>query len=132
MGVRRKKRVAGIIAEKWRFGESMHLRVQRVVGLSRARGLILRPPLAPREAMLFERCRSLHGAFMGRAICVIFLDDQLRVTSVKRLRRWRMVSDRAARHAIELEESTASELARSVGAKNSFDLRGASFTRSDP
>lgn len=132
MGGRRKKRVAGIIAEDWCFGESMHLLVQRAVGLSRARGLILRPPLAPSEAMLFRRCRSLHGVFMRRTICVIFLDEQLRVTSVRRLRPWRMVFDRGARHAIEIEEATACELASAIGAKNSFALRGASFTRSDP
>lgn len=132
MGVRRNQRVAGIIAEQWRFGESMHLRVQRAVGLSRARGLIARPPLGEREAMFFQRCRSVHGAFMGRPIVVVFLDDSLRVTSVRRLRPWRLVADRKARHVLEIEEATAWKLADEAGAKNSFALRGASFVRSNP
>lgn len=132
MGTRRNKRVAGIIAEDWCFGESVQLCVQRTVGLSRVRGLIARPPLGRREAMLLQQCRSLHGAFMGRPISVIFLDDRLLVTSVQRLLPWRVVFDRDARHALELEEASADALARAIGAKNSFALRGASFTRSDP
>lgn len=132
MGTRRNKRVAGIIAEDWCFGETVQLRVQRAVGLTRARGLVARPPLGPREAMFFQHCRSLHGAFMGRSICVMFVDDQLRLTSVKRLRPWRVVFDREARHALEVEESSLAELAGAIGASNSFALRGASFTRPDP
>ncbi len=84
------------------------------------------------EAMFFARCRSVHGAFMNRTIHVIFLDEQLRVTSVKQLRPWRMVSDREARHALEVEEATALLITRVLAEKNSFARGGARFSRSDP
>lgn len=132
MGGRRRKRVAGIIAEEWVYDQRVHLRVQRVVGLSRMRGLIARPPLDSEEAMYFERCRSVHGAFMNRRIVVVFLDEQLRITSVRSLRPWRVVADRAARHALEIEETSSLQLGWSVERKNSFASRGERFARSNP
>lgn len=132
MGGRLRKRVAGIIAEEWACGESVHLRVQRATGLSRFRGMIGREALGVDEAMFFERCRSVHGMFMDRPIVAVFLDDELRVTSVRLLKPWRLVFDRSARHVLEMEPPIALTANHEWSEKNFFAQRGANFARSNP
>lgn len=132
MGHRLRKRVAGIIAEDWSYGESVHLRVHRTIGLARLRGLIARPRMDSNEAMLFERCNCVHGVFMRREILVIFLDRDLRATSIQRLRPWRVVSDRRAIHALEMEISDANTVGICWSEENFFAQRGENFARSNP
>lgn len=132
MGIHLRKRVAGIIAEEWSYGESVHLRVHRAVGLARLRGLIARERMTSREAMFFENCRSVHGAFMRREITVVFLDADLGITSVQRLKPWRVAADRGAKHALEMELPVESALDPNWSEKNFFAQRGANFARSNP
>ena len=69
----------------------------------RMRGLRGRPPLGPREAMLFRRCRSVQTFGMRGTISVAFLDRTMRVIEVRRCRPGRIVRSRGlrARHALE-------------------------------
>lgn len=49
---------------------------------SRARGLLARDELEPREGMLFTDCNAVHMFFMTRSIDIVFLDKSLCVTSI--------------------------------------------------
>jgi uncharacterized membrane protein (UPF0127 family) len=70
----------------------------------RMRGLRGYPPPAPREGMLFRRCRSVQTFGLDRAISVIFLDGSMRVTDVRRCRSGRLlVGGRRTRHVLECE-----------------------------
>jgi uncharacterized membrane protein (UPF0127 family) len=72
----------------------------------RMRGLRGHPPPAPREAMLFRRCRSVQTVGMDRAISVVFLDRWMRVTEVRRCRPGRLfVGRRRTRHVLECDEA---------------------------
>ena len=67
----------------------------RIAGgfLQRARGLLLRPPLAENEALLLPGCASVHTFGMRYTIDVVFLDPLGRVLRVARsLRPWRVAS----------------------------------------
>ncbi len=79
-------------------------------GWNRVRGLIGRPPPARGTGLMFERCRTVHGCFMGYAIDVVFIDGGGRVVRTARLRPWRALWCRRARHAIELRAGEAAEL----------------------
>jgi uncharacterized membrane protein (UPF0127 family) len=70
----------------------------------RMRGLRGHPPPAPREAMLFRRCRSVQTFGMGEAISLVFLDRGMRVIAVRRCRPGRLVAGRRrARHVLECD-----------------------------
>jgi uncharacterized membrane protein (UPF0127 family) len=70
----------------------------------RMRGLRAHPPPGPREAMLFDRCRSVQTFRMDRAISVVFLDGSMRVTEVRRCRPgWLLIGRRRARHVLECD-----------------------------
>ena len=49
--------------------------------LQRARGLLLRPPLAANEALLLPGCASVHTVGMRYALDVVFLDPLGRIAS---------------------------------------------------
>ena len=69
----------------------------------RAIGLIGRRDLPDGEGLCFQRCRSVHTAFMRFPIDVLFLDRQGRIVArVMGLRPWRWAAARAARTVIEV------------------------------
>ena len=66
----------------------------------RARGLRGRA-LDPDQALLLERCRSVHTIGMAYPITVVFLDPTWCVLRVERTPTGRLVFDRRARHVLE-------------------------------
>jgi uncharacterized membrane protein (UPF0127 family) len=66
----------------------------------RRRGLRGRPP-GTHQAMLFERCRSIHTIGMGIPITVAFLDVSWRVVRVERTPAGTIVSCRRACRVLE-------------------------------
>lgn len=107
----------GIIAERWFTDQRVHLTVHRATGLRRLTGLIGRAQLAPGTALLFPRCRSVHGCFMKRSIDVAFLGSDRRVLSVAELAPWRVASDRRAEQVLELRTGEAARLGLGPGAR---------------
>ncbi len=70
----------------------------------RMRGLRGHPRPGPREAMLFQRCRSVQTFGMKGAISVVFLDRAMEVIAVRRCRPGRLVAaPRRARHILECD-----------------------------
>jgi uncharacterized membrane protein (UPF0127 family) len=68
----------------------------------RTRGLIGARALGPHRAILLERCRSVHTFGMRFPIDVVFLDRDLRVVHVRRMKPGRMTRPRLrARHVLE-------------------------------
>jgi uncharacterized membrane protein (UPF0127 family) len=78
-------------------------------------GLIGRPPLGFGEALLFTRCRSVHGIFMARRIDVVFLDDELRVIRTFGLRPWRIAFCKQAAHVLEMRDGECERLGLMTG-----------------
>ncbi|WP_305825412.1 DUF192 domain-containing protein [Massilia brevitalea] len=74
--------------------------------LTRLRGLMLAPPLAPDAGLLLTRCASVHCAFMRQAIDVVYLDAAGAVLKcVPRVKPWRASAAdprSGARHTLEL------------------------------
>jgi uncharacterized membrane protein (UPF0127 family) len=105
----------GIIAERWVTDERVQLKVQRATGLRRITGLIARRPPVAATAMLFTRCRSVHGWGIREPLDVVFLSDRLCVLSVGVLRRWRVLRCRGARHTLELKRGEAWRLGLANG-----------------
>ena len=82
----------------------------------RLRGLIARPPLAPDAGLLLMACPSVHTAFMGQVIDVLYLDKEGTVLRcVPLLKPWRASAGGGARtrHTLEL----------AAGAISHFDIR---------
>jgi uncharacterized membrane protein (UPF0127 family) len=71
----------------------------------RARGLRGRKP-DPREAMLLERCRSVHTVGLAVPITVAFLDRTWRAIRVERAPAGRILICRRARHVLECHIAT--------------------------
>ena len=69
----------------------------------RMQGLLGRAGLPPGEALLIERCRSIHTVGMQFAIDVVFLDREGRVVRLApAVRSWRMaLGGRTARCVVE-------------------------------
>jgi uncharacterized membrane protein (UPF0127 family) len=116
----------GIIAERWTVNESVHLEVQRAIGLRRLTGLIGRRALGERSALRFARCRSVHAVGMTRPLDVVFARADGRVTSVRRLDPWRFASDYSADECFELRAGEAVRLGIAAGSqfKNISSKRG--------
>lgn len=74
-----------------------------VTTAERMQGLLGRSGLPPGQALLIERCRSIHTVGMQFAIDVVFLDAEGRVVRVApAVRPWRMArGGRAARCVVE-------------------------------
>lgn len=71
--------------------------------LQRMRGLLGRGSLPAGEGLLLKPAPSIHTAFMGFPIDVVFMDRDLRVLKlVEGMRPWRTASARRARLALEL------------------------------
>lgn len=82
----------------------------------RLRGLIARAPLAPDAGLLLLACPSVHTAFMGQVIDVLYLDKEGTVLKcVPLLKPWRASAGAGARtrHTLEL----------AAGAIRRFDIR---------
>jgi uncharacterized membrane protein (UPF0127 family) len=107
----------GIIAERWIVNESVHLEVQRAIGLRRLTGLIGHRPLGEGSALRFARCRGVHGVGMRRPLDVVFARADGHVTSVRRLDPWSFVSDRRADECLELRAGEAARLGIVVGSQ---------------
>lgn len=99
----------------WTSDRGTRLTVERAVGLRRLGGLIGRPAPAPAKALLFNRCRSLHGFWMKRELDAVFLDRRLRVVGVRRLRPWRGIACAAAAHALEMRSGECARMSIAVG-----------------
>ena len=67
----------------------------------RRRGWLGRDRIDPRDALLLERCRSVHTFGMRAAITVAFLDESWRVIRVVRARPGRLLFSRRARRVFE-------------------------------
>jgi uncharacterized membrane protein (UPF0127 family) len=115
----------GIIAEHWLADDRVQLTVQQARGPRRLTGLLLGGPQASGAALRFPRCRSVHGIGMRRAIDAVFVSPAGVVTSVRELRPWRTVSDRAASQVFELRAGEAARLGLVPGTH----LRQANQTR---
>ena len=89
----------------------------------RARGLLARPVPGPGEGMLFPGCTSVHTAFMGYAIDVVFLDRASVITKVaNNVRPWRFsAAARGTRHVLELAAGEADRLGLTVGGRLGID-----------
>ncbi len=69
----------------------------------RARGLLLRPPLAPGEGLLLQGCAAIHTLGMRYPLDIAFLDADLLVCHcVSGLPPLRLAACREARHTLEL------------------------------
>jgi uncharacterized membrane protein (UPF0127 family) len=99
----------------WRSDGGAVLAVERANAWQRLRGLIGRPPLPPASALLFTRCRSLHGLQMTHEIDAVFVDRRLRVLCVRRLRPWRVTGCLRAAHALELLAGECERLGIAAG-----------------
>lgn len=75
---------------------------------TRLRGLLGRSGLDAGEGMLFPRTASVHTMFMRFPIDVVFLDEGLRVLSVREaVPAWRAVKERGAKWTLELAAGEA-------------------------
>lgn len=113
----RNRRPWGIIAERWQVDDRLQLVVHRATGLSRLRGMIGRRIEKAPTAMLFDHCRSVHGIGMLRSLDVVFLDRGGTVISVRRLRPFGLLAERAASQALELPAGGAAQAGIDVGKK---------------
>jgi uncharacterized membrane protein (UPF0127 family) len=84
----------------------------------RLRGLLGRRPLAPDEALLLERCNSVHTFGMGYPIDLAFLDRDGRVLRVvPRVRPLRIAARLGARATLEMAAGAAEALGVRPGAR---------------
>ena len=67
----------------------------------RRRGWLDRDRIDPLDALLLERCRSVHTFGMRAPITVVFLDRSWRVIRVVRARPGRLIFCRRARRVLE-------------------------------
>lgn len=82
----------------------------------RLRGLLGRDQLAPGEALLLERCGSVHTFGMRFAIDVVFLDRHRRVVAIHReVPRRRMLFNLRATQTLEMPASGARQHGLAVG-----------------
>jgi uncharacterized protein len=89
----------------------------------RRRGLLDHDHLPSGEALLLERCGSVHTFGMGFAIDVVLLDRHRRVIAIHReVPRRRIVLSLRAVHTLEMSAGTADELGLSVGDSIVFEV----------
>lgn len=105
----------GSIAEIWVIDEDVQLYVQRMRGVHRALGVLLVGDPPQGSALLFTRCRSLHGMWMKRPLDAVFLDADGYVLRVSQLQPSRVAGCRGAAQAIELAAGEAQRLGIAEG-----------------
>ncbi|MFM0718553.1 DUF192 domain-containing protein [Paraburkholderia strydomiana] len=82
----------------------------------RLRGLLTRDHLAPGEALLLERCGSVHTFGMRFAIDVVFVDRHRRIVAIHRdVPRCRVLFNLRATLTLEMPAGGASQHGLSVG-----------------
>ena len=89
-----------IIAEKAFFARTRFSRLQGMIGRKFA--------ASPFDAMVFERCNSVHCCWMSEAIDVLFIDTDMEVVRVfSRLKPWKFAcGGRKAATTVELPAGT--------------------------
>ena len=90
---------------------------------SRLVGLLGRSSLPAGEALVLERCTSIHTAFMRFSIDVVYVDRERRVVkAVADLKPFRLSAAlRGARSAIELPSGTITNTGTAPGDQLAFD-----------
>lgn len=81
----------------------------------RMRGLMWTDPLPVGEALLLERCRSIHTFGMRYPIRVAWLDKEMRVIGVQVVQRRRLAWNVHARHTLEMSVKANIELGQRIG-----------------
>lgn len=95
-----------VLAEAPRLAGSVSWRVRGMIGRQ----------FAGFDALVFERCWSIHTCFMGMAIDVVFVDRDGVVAGVfPQLRPWRTASVWGARSVLELPAGTLVQHPVAVG-----------------
>lgn len=79
--------------------------------ISRLRGLMAKPGLAPGSALLLDPCKSIHTCFMRFNLDVIFLDKHHTVTGVKsNVAPWKFcIAPSGTRKVIEMQAGAIAE-----------------------
>jgi uncharacterized protein len=91
------------------------LMVTRPKGVwQRMRGLMWTDEPPPGEALLLERCRSIHTFGMRYPIRVAWLDKQMRVIGVQVVKRRRLAWNIRAKHTLEMSLGTNVELGEEI------------------
>lgn len=84
----------------------------------RMRGLLFRPRLKENQAMLIDRCNSIHTFGMSYNIDVVYLDKLSRIIKiVKDIKPWRMSACWQAKNTLELLAHSSSKLNLKLGQK---------------
>lgn len=80
------------------------------------KGLLYRPMLDDREAIVLTRCNSIHTCGMQYAIDVIFLSKHFKVIKIEKdCKPWRFFRCKGAAHTLEMLGGQAELLQLSVG-----------------
>jgi len=88
---------------------------------ARAKGLLFRESIASDEAMIFERCKSVHTIGMMFSIDLIFLDEKKTVLKiVERLKPNRVAGCSYANYVIEAQSGSCSSRGILVNDKLQF------------
>lgn len=88
---------------------------------ARFRGLMLAPPLPHGEALLMQRCASVHCLFMRYAIDVVYVDDGQVLQCVRNVRPWRIsVAGRQAK--ITMKQSRVHTLELAAGSIDRYSI----------
>ncbi|MDP3609584.1 MAG: DUF192 domain-containing protein [Methylophilus sp.] len=84
--------------------------------VARLRGLLCRPALDDREALVLTPCHSVHTCGMHYIIDVVFLNKQFKVVRIEhRCQPWRFFYCKEATHTLEMLGGQAENLNLSVG-----------------
>lgn len=83
---------------------------------AKLKGLLFKPMLDDREAIVLTRCNSVHTCGMQYAIDVIFLNKQFKVVRIESdCKPWRFFYCRGAAHTLEMLAGQADNLRLGVG-----------------
>jgi uncharacterized membrane protein (UPF0127 family) len=84
--------------------------------LERMRGLLWRPPLRAQEALIIDRCRSVHTCGMKYSLDLVFLDRRSVIRKlVPDVRPWRMACCIAAAMTLEMPAGSIGRLKLRAG-----------------
>ena len=83
---------------------------------AKLKGLLFKPALNDREALVITPCHSVHTCGMQYAIDLIFLNKQFKVVKIEHhCQPWRFFYCRGAVHTLEMLAGQAEDLNLSVG-----------------